>query len=120
MKILIVDDVSPVRIKIKHYLTEIGDFQVDEAVSGRSALEMLKDDLSYNLVLMDWNMHDIDGLTALKVIRKTESLKEIPAIMCTSVSRKEDILTCIQEGATSYLLKPVSRETLQKSLSLHA
>lgn len=88
--------------------------------SGRSALDYLKHEGEYRnsdqprpgLILLDLNMPGIDGHKTLQMIRGEETLKDIPVVILTTSGNAQDINSCYQEGANSYIQKPVTFENL--------
>jgi two-component system, chemotaxis family, chemotaxis protein CheY len=115
-KILVVDD-SPAMIRILvNTLNKAGYSQVETAESGRDALEKLAADPNLGLVLTDWNMPEMNGLELLGAIKADPKMKNIPVIMVTSRSVKEDILLAIRHGAKDYIVKPFSVEAIKQKL----
>ncbi|MDM7273736.1 chemotaxis response regulator CheY [Sulfurihydrogenibium azorense] len=114
-KILTVDDMATMRKIIKSLLTQLGYTNVDEAENGKEALAKLKQQ-KYDLVLLDWNMPEMDGITLLQEIRKDPDLKNIPVIMVTAEAKKENVLQAIQTGANNYIVKPFTAETLKEKM----
>jgi len=115
IKILTVDDMATMRRIIKSILNQLGYHNVDEAENGKDALSKLKQN-KYDLVLLDWNMPEMDGITLLKEIRNDPQLKDIPVIMVTAEAKKENVLLAIQSGANNYIVKPFTAETLKEKL----
>ena len=115
MKILVVDDMSTMRRIIKNALQQIGFSNVDEAEDGKGALQKLRND-QFNLVISDWNMPVMNGLELLKEIRGDSNLKDTPILMVTAESKKENILEAIQSGASNYIVKPFTAQTLQEKI----
>ena len=114
-KILTVDDMATMRKIIKSLLAQLGYTNVDEAENGKEALAKLKQQ-KYDLVLLDWNMPEMDGITLLQEIRKDPDLKNIPVIMVTAEAKKENVLQAIQTGANNYIVKPFTADTLKEKL----
>lgn len=114
-KILTVDDMATMRKIIKSLLTQLGYTNVDEAENGKEALAKLKQQ-RYDLVLLDWNMPEMDGIILLQEIRKDPDLKNIPVIMVTAEAKKENVLQAIQTGANNYIVKPFTAETLKEKM----
>lgn len=117
IKILIVDDFATMRRIIKKSLKEIG-FTLDhilEADDGSVALEKLKNN-KIDLVLCDINMTKLDGLKFVNIIRSDPNLKTLPIIMITAEGKRETVLEAIQSGATDYIVKPFTIETLGKKI----
>ena len=77
--VLIVDDQQSMRGICKYILTQLGFKEIIEAKSGRDALGKLEK-ANVDLIISDWNMDDIDGLTLLKVIRKHPRTQAMPFI----------------------------------------
>jgi two-component system chemotaxis response regulator CheY len=114
-KILTVDDMATMRKIIKSILAQLGYKNVDEAENGVDALMKLKQQ-KYDLVLLDWNMPEMEGITMLKEMRKDPQLKDIPVIMVTAEAKKENVLQAIQAGANNYIVKPFKAETLKEKM----
>lgn len=114
-KILTVDDMGTMRKIIKSLLAQLGYNNVDEAENGRDGLYKLKQS-KYDLVLLDWNMPEMDGITLLQEIRKDPQLKDTPVIMVTAEAKKENVLLAIQSGANNYIVKPFTAETLKEKM----
>lgn len=115
MKFLVVDDFSTMRRIVRNLLKELGFTNVDEAEDGQIALQKLQaGDIDF--VVTDWNMPNMDGLTLLQTIRKTESLKHLPVLMITAEAKKENIIAAAQSGASGYIVKPFTGATLNEKL----
>ncbi|MFZ5354638.1 MAG: response regulator [Bacillota bacterium] len=111
-KILSVDDSSTIRKVIKNAVQEL-NYTVLEASSGSEALMVLsKEYESIKLILLDWNMPEMNGLELLKVIKKETLYRSIPVMMVTTEGEKENIVKAIQAGVANYLLKPFTAEEL--------
>jgi two-component system chemotaxis response regulator CheY len=94
VSVLIVDDQQSMRGICKYILTQLGFKDIIEAKSGRDALGQLEK-ASVQLIISDWNMEDIDGLTLLRVIRKHPKTASMPFIMATGRSDKEQVKEAI-------------------------
>ena len=105
-KILVVDDEPLVHRLLQHHLERAG-YQTLAANNGNEALEVASRE-SPQLIVMDIMMSEMDGLTALKHLKKTEDTKSIPVIMITAnplhVSRQESEIS----GAAFFMTKPFS------------
>lgn len=116
MKILSVDDSAIIR-KIIRSGVELLDFELVEAADGYEALELLSQpEEEIGLILLDWNMPGMDGLTFLQKVKSELALKDIPIMMVTTESEKESIIIAIQAGAINYLVKPFTIEELMKKI----
>jgi len=104
-RLLIVDDISDNRNILARRFVRNG-FEVDEADGGRKALEMI-DQNTYDLVLLDVMMPEIDGIEVLKQVRTRFSSIDLPVIMVTAKSQSEDIVSALNLKANDYVTKPV-------------
>jgi two-component system, chemotaxis family, chemotaxis protein CheY len=116
MKILLVDDSNTMRRIQKNTLIQIGYEDVSEAADGKLAVDFLKANPGIDLVLMDWNMPNMTGIEALKVIKADPAINKIPVIMVTSESEKTRIIEAIQAGAANYVVKPFQPDTLKEKI----
>lgn len=116
IKFLVVDDFSTMRRIVRNLLKELGFTNVEEAEDGAVALQKLKS-TSYDFVVTDWNMPNMDGLTLLQSVRADATLKHLPVLMITAEAKKENIITAAQAGASGYIVKPFTAATLNEKLS---
>jgi len=115
MKFLFVDDFSTMRRIVRNLLKELGFTNVDEAEDGQVALQKLNA-MSFDFVVTDWNMPNMDGLTLLQHIRASPTLKHLPVLMITAEAKKENIIAAAQAGASGYIVKPFTASTLSEKL----
>ena len=115
LKFLVVDDFSTMRRIVRNLLKELGYTNVDEAEDGAIALQKLNSG-SFDFVVTDWNMPNMDGLTLLQTIRRTPQLKHLPVLMITAEAKKENIIAAAQAGASGYVVKPFTTVTLAEKL----
>lgn len=117
-RILIVDDAAFMRMMIKDILTKNGYEIVGEAQDGAQAVEKYKE-LTPDLVTMDITMPEMDGITALKEIKKVNPDAKI--IMCSAMGQQAMVIDAIQAGAKDFIVKPFQAdrviEAIQKALS---
>jgi two-component system chemotaxis response regulator CheY len=116
VKFLIVDDFSTMRRIIRNLLKELGYSNVDEAEDGVMALAKLRSE-SFDFVVSDWNMPNMDGLTMLQQIRADPALAKLPVLMVTAEAKKENIIAAAQAGASGYVVKPFTAATLDEKLN---
>lgn len=117
-KILIIDDSKLTRRVIQHLLKKM-NFQTVEASDGKSGILELRSDTSIDLVLIDWNMPNLDGIGFIKEIRKTPQFDRTKLIMLSARDRPIDRELAISMGADDYIVKPLSIRKLTESLSEH-
>ena len=116
MKILIVDDFATMRKILKNILKELGYTDLLEAEDGQAALEILRRE-KVDLVILDWNMPNMDGLSLLKAIRSDEALKDTPVLMVTAEAQKQNVLEAVKAGVNNYVVKPFTPEVIQEKIS---
>jgi two-component system chemotaxis response regulator CheY len=117
MKALVVDDSRSMRAILSKQLRELG-FTVEEAKSGQEALACLHANGSIDLVLLDWNMPEMDGAEVLSLIRSQPSYKQVRVMMVTTESEMSQVAVALEAGANEYLMKPFDREALLEKLVL--
>ena len=108
-RILVVDDEDAIRDVVITMLRSSG-YQCQQAASGKQALALLMSGESFELVLSDLMMADMDGIGLLE--RTKEKYPEMPVVMVTAVHDISVALAAIRNGAYDYLLKPFEREQL--------
>lgn len=116
IKILVVDDFPTMRRIIKNLLKDLGYDNVDEAEDGAQGLEKLRGG-SFDFVVSDWNMPNMDGLAMLQSIRADPNLAKLPVLMVTAEAKKENIIAAAQAGANGYVVKPFTAATLEEKLN---
>ncbi len=116
IKILVVDDFPTMRRIIRNLLKELGFTNVDEAEDGAAGLEKVKDG-SFQFVVSDWNMPNMDGLTMLQTIRATPEIAKTPVLMVTAEAKKENIIAAAHAGANGYVVKPFTAATLDEKIT---
>jgi len=112
MKILSVDDSKTVRAAVRNIVEVIG-VELLEAEDGLEALKVLENhEGNIDLILLDWEMPNMNGYEFLRQVKKDERFRSIPVIMLTTVSQKEKMIEAIRAGANQYITKPFTSETL--------
>jgi two-component system sensor histidine kinase ChiS len=102
--LLVVDDVEANRDVLSRRLARQG-YTVSIAVNGRQALEMLRA-TTFDLVLLDIIMPEMDGYEVLQRLKADEALRHIPVIMISALNELDSAVRCIEMGAEDYLPKP--------------
>lgn len=92
----------------------MGYMNVFEAENGKKAIEELQK-RKFDLVLLDWNMPEVQGIDVLRFIRNQLKL-DIPVIMITAEAEKEKVIEAAKEGVTDYIVKPFKPATLAQKL----
>ncbi|HWB55217.1 MAG TPA: response regulator [Tepidisphaeraceae bacterium] len=111
MKILLVDDSRTMRNIQKKILETLGSVEFAEAGDGLEALNAIgANSDGFQLILIDWNMPNMDGITLVQRIRASD--KKTPLIMVTTEAEKGRVLEAIKAGVNNYALKPFTPESL--------
>ena len=105
--ILICDDAAFMRMMIKDILTKNGYNVAGEAENGMKAVEKFKE-VNPDLVLMDITMPEMDGIQALKEIKKLDGGANV--IMCSAMGQQAMVIESIQAGAKDFIVKPFQAE----------
>lgn len=114
-RILVVDDSPTMRRIIVNTLNRIGYSDMVEAADGREALSRMKNE-SFDLIITDWNMPKMDGMTLVKILRRTQGYHDVPILMVTTRSIEEDIVAAIKAGVNSYVIKPFTPAVLEEKI----
>ena len=107
-KILITDDEKDIRNMVKVMLAKEG-FLTVTAHNGRAAIEKIKEDSGFHLIIMDIIMPEMDGIQTVEEIRK---ITDCPILFLTAKSADEDKINAYGSGGDDYLVKPFSRVEL--------
>ncbi len=111
--ILICDDAAFMRMMIKDILTKNGYNVAGEAENGVKALEKYKE-VTPDLVLMDITMPEMDGIQALKEIKKADAGAKV--IMCSAMGQQAMVIESIQAGAKDFIVKPFQAERVLEAV----
>lgn len=117
MRALIVDDSRPIRRIEGEILKELG-FETADACHGKEALERLHADSLPDVVLVDWNMPEMDGIELIKAIRQDARYSGMIVLMVTTETETDQMLRAISAGADEYLMKPFAKDALIDKLRL--
>lgn len=109
-RILLIED-NPINVKIAmHFLEHIGIKNIDQALSGREALELCKKN-NYSLILSDIGLPDIDGIEICKTLKQMPSIKSVPIIAITAYADLK--IKCLQAGFDDFISKPMDLNILK-------
>ncbi|MDX9962607.1 response regulator [Desulfobacter postgatei] len=112
--ILIVDDSMPMRTVLKRSLAAsgYGGSRILEASNGKEALTVLKGEW-VDLIMTDYNMPEMNGLSFLKTVKTEALFKEIPVIVISTEGNDSKIKEFMDTGAAGYITKPFTPEALR-------
>lgn len=109
-EILIVDD-GEMNRKVLHAALEREGHRTAQAANGREALELLAH-RTFDVVLLDLVMPEMDGYATLAAIKSDEALRHLPVIVISGVDELDSVVRCIEMGAADYLSKPFNASVL--------
>ncbi|QFJ55427.1 response regulator transcription factor [Pseudobutyrivibrio xylanivorans] len=107
-KILVVDDEEKIRSIIRKY-GEFEGYEVAEACDGMDAIEKVRENSDYDIIIMDVMMPELDGFSACSEIKK---IKDIPVIMLSARGEEYDRIHGFEAGVDDYVVKPFSPKEL--------
>ena len=112
-KILIVDDDVKNLDVIVNYLEESGKpYEILQALNGKMAYGIARNKMP-DLIITDWVLPELDGLELIRLLKRDQTTKDIPIIMCTGIMTSVDNLeTALRVGAIDYIRKPIDKTEL--------
>ncbi len=117
-KVLVVDDVAFMRMMLKDILLKGGFEIAGEATNGAEAVRLYQE-LKPDLVTMDITMPEVDGIAAVKEIKKIDPNAKV--VMVSAMGQQAMVIEAIQAGASDFIVKPFQPdrvlEALKKALS---
>ena len=114
---LVLEDMENLRQQMVRDLKSLGfSGTIHEAENVSKAHEILKSQ-PINYIVSDWNLPDGTGLDLLKKCREIPKFKDLPFLMVTSMDSISDMLDAINAGVSDYLVKPWSKEELNKKIN---
>jgi two-component system chemotaxis response regulator CheY len=117
MLALVIDDSRAIRMILGRMLVELG-FEVEQAMNGREALSRLDAGLEPELVLVDWNMPEMNGLEFVTAVREPPYSSAARVIMVTTETEVPQMVRALEAGADEYVMKPFTRESIVEKLQL--
>jgi two-component system chemotaxis response regulator CheY len=117
MQALIIDDSRAMRMILKKNLLEMG-FDVSEADNGLTGLDALGQEPRPELVLVDWNMPEMNGYDFVKAVRSKSEYDPVKLVVVSSETQAEGVDRMEEAGADEYLTKPFTKELLAEKLGL--
>ena len=114
MRVMVVDDSKTMRNIERSILNQLGYTEVEEACNGQDALTKVA---AFNpeLLLVDWNMPNMDGITFVKTYRGQGN--KTPIIMVTTENEKARVVEAIRAGVDNYVVKPFTPEVLAERIT---
>ena len=112
-KILVVDDAAFMRMMIRDTLNRLGYTDVEEAADGLIAVEkfqLLKPDL----VMLDVTMPNLDGIGALKEIKRLDPAAKV--VMCSAMGQESMVVEAVKLGAIDFIVKPFKPDRIARTM----
>jgi two-component system chemotaxis response regulator CheY len=116
MKILIVDDSKMLRDMLAYALNEGGYEDITEAIDGLDGLNKATD-IQHDLLIVDYNMPNMNGIDMIKEVKKLSNYKNIPIFMLTTESSESLKQEAKEAGATGWIKKPFVPDQLLKAVN---
>lgn len=110
-RVLLIDDKGEFRILVKQILSE--EYDVETAIDGSDALQMLQSGYLPNLIVSDLMMPNVDGQTFVKQLMASAIFKKIPVIILSSVDKSSNRIELLKSGASDFMIKPFNPEELK-------
>lgn len=119
-RILVIDDMPSIRDLVKNTLRSMGYKNFQEAVDGEEGYKTLEKlhggDQAIQLVISDWNMPKMKGLELLKQVRATSQFTNLPFVLLTSESERDQVTEAVLAGVSQYIVKPFSAKIFEDKL----
>lgn len=119
-RILIADDMPTIRDLVKNQLKALGFKHIVEAIDGEQAMQLLISNFSagtpIQLVISDWNMPKMTGLEFLKQVRASPNWANLPFVLLTSESERDQVTEAILAGVSQYVVKPFAAKIFEEKL----
>ncbi|MBD3879055.1 MAG: response regulator [Selenomonadaceae bacterium] len=113
VRVLVVDDAAFMRMMVKDILSKNGYEVVGEAENGLKAVEKFTE-LRPDLVTMDITMPEMDGISAVKAIKKIDPKAKI--VMCSAMGQQAMVIEAIQAGARDFIVKPFQQDRVLEAV----
>lgn len=114
---MVVDDSRAMRLILRRMLNECG-FRVSEAGNGREAIDRLSAGERAELVMVDWNMPELNGYEFIQMVRAERAFDGVRLVMVTTETEMHQVSKALEAGADEYVMKPFTREVIQDKLAL--
>ncbi len=119
-RILVIDDMSSIRDLVKNTLKAMGYEKITLAEDGQQGLDILlrlrDTPESIELVISDWNMPNLKGLDLLKTVRADKRWRDLPFVLLTSESEREQVTEAVLAGVSQYIVKPFTLKIFEEKL----
>lgn len=117
-KAIVIDDSRAIRMILANTLAELG-YEVSQAANGKEGLAVVERESDpISLILVDWNMPEMNGLEFVKHLRANARYSSIPLMMVTTETEISQMVAALEAGANEYVMKPFTKEIIADKLRL--
>ena len=117
MLAFVVDDSRAMRSIMKGILKDL-NFDTLDAVDGKDALRVLASAPRPDVMLIDWNMPEMNGFELMLAVRDNPAYKDVPLLMVTTENEMDMVVKALEAGANEYIMKPFDREIVREKLQI--
>ena len=117
MRALIIDDSRAMCLILTRILADLA-FETEEAAHGREALERVERGGPFDVIMVDWNMPEMNGYDFVVALRAKPEHRRVPVVMVTTETETAKMARALEAGATEYVMKPFTREVIREKLDL--
>ena len=115
MKALVIDDSRAMRTIIGQILKSIG-YEVVDAGNGREGLQRINELGPPHLILVDWNMPEMNGIDFVRALRSDRKYDDVRIMMVTTETEMNRMAEALEQGANEYVMKPFTRDVILQKL----
>ncbi len=115
LKALVVDDSRAIRLVLVQTMRALG-YDAREACDGHDALARLGEEPRTDVLITDWQMPEMDGLTLVKIVRSQAQFRGLRIMMVTIENDLSQVAEALEAGVDEYVMKPFTREMIQEKL----
>ncbi|MGC1723489.1 MAG: response regulator [Isosphaeraceae bacterium] len=115
MKALVIDDSRAMRTIIGQILRSIG-YEVADASNGREGLQRVSEVGPLNLILVDWNMPEMNGIDFVRALRSDRKNDDVRVMMVTTETEMKRMAEALEQGVNEYVMKPFTRDVILQKL----
>jgi two-component system, chemotaxis family, chemotaxis protein CheY len=117
MRALVIEDSRSIRRIMSNMMRELG-YDTIEACDGLEGLAQLKANGEQDVVLVDWNMPNMNGIEFIKAARANPAYEDMPIVMVTTATEMENICQAFVAGVNEYIMKPFDKCIVLEKLQL--
>jgi len=116
-KAMVIDDSRAIRMILAATLQDLG-YEVCQAANGKEALAAVEQAGEISLILVDWNMPEMNGLEFVQHLRADTRFSSVPLMMVTTEAEMSQVVRALEAGANEYVMKPFTKEIIADKLRL--